>query len=167
MILVYQWREQKETPEVEEAGVSIVRRYEANYLGVEIDGIGLGVIQHIRKKGVAVRGIKCKGSKEARSEIAEIRTSNGAVFFPQGAPFIFDLEDELLSFPKGEYKDQVDAFAHAAILVQRLRGSVRDEKDDEADAYAAAQHEAKQTDRENDELRRYREELRDALDDDE
>ena len=173
MVLVDQWREQKETPEVEDAAVSIVRRYEAAYLGVEIDGLGLGVIQHVRKRGVAVRGIKAKGSKEARSETAEIRTYNGAVYFPHGAPFLFDLEHELTQFPRSEHKDQVDAFAHAAIIVQRKWGSVVGERDAEAHQYQQHRGEQRRQDaaeaeqrHESEELRRYREEIRDSLDDD-
>lgn len=123
MILVHESREQMEIPDSAEKCVELCRRYDVPWIGVEQAGLGLGVVQTIRKRGVTVRPIPTKGSKEARSEIAEIRTSAGMVYFPHGAPFMFDLESELTKFPNSEYKDQVDAFAHAAIWVQKSRGA--------------------------------------------
>jgi predicted phage terminase large subunit-like protein len=140
MILVDQWREQKETPEVEKAAVAWGRRFQVNFIGVESAGLGLGVIQHIRKRFGAVRGIPTKGSKEARCEVAQVRMSNGRIFFPAKAPFLFDLKSELENFPRGEFKDQVDALSHAAIYVQNVRGAVRSTADDEADEYSDKRH---------------------------
>ena len=122
MILVDQYREQVETPEAANAGIRMIRKWDVPWLGVEIDGIGLGVVQTIRSKGVTVRGIKAKGSKEARSETAEIRMSNGTVYLPANAPWLFDFQQELLLFPNSEHKDQVDALAHAALHVHRQAG---------------------------------------------
>jgi phage terminase large subunit-like protein len=44
------------------------------------------------------------------------------IYFPRPAPFLFDLEQELLHFPRGEFADQVDALAYAAMEVQRMKG---------------------------------------------
>jgi len=138
MILVDQWRGQVEAPEAADAGVSMVRRHDCPWLGVEQDGIGLGTVQTIRRKGVTVRPVKARGSKEARSETAEIRLAAGMVYFPAAAPWRFDLEQELLLFPNGEYKDQVDAFAHAAIHVHKVRGAPMAAEDGEAAEAAMA-----------------------------
>jgi phage terminase large subunit-like protein len=48
--------------------------------------------------------------------------SAALVYFPQGEPCMFDLEQELICFPKSEYSDQVDALAHAAIYVHKSWG---------------------------------------------
>ncbi len=135
MVLVHEWREQRETPDVEDEAVSICRRYQVNFLGVEIDGIGLGVIQHIGRRFGSVMGIKARGSKEARCEIAQIRMATGRIFFPAKAKYLFDLETEVESFPRSEFKDQVDAMAHAAIHVQNARGPVLSDKDEEHDKH--------------------------------
>ena len=127
MLLLDQFRGQIETPDAAEAAIAMVRRWNAGYLAVEKDGIGLGVVQTIRRRGIAVRGIKARGSKEARSETAEILMAARRIHFPKGASFLWDLEQELLHFPRGEYADQVDALAHAAMIVHHEGGAPRDE----------------------------------------
>jgi phage terminase large subunit-like protein len=54
--------------------------------------------------------------------------SNGQIYFPREAPFLFELEQELLLFPRGQYADQVDALAYAAMEVARVgRAAAREE----------------------------------------
>lgn len=122
MLLVHQYRRQVQAPDAADAAVAIAREYDVQYIGIERDGIGLGIVQTVKRSGVAVKPIKARSSKEARSETAEIRMAAGTVYFPQSAPYVWDLEQELLHFPKGEYSDQVDALAHAAMLVQSRAG---------------------------------------------
>lgn len=122
MLLVHQFRQQVQTPDAVDAAVRIVQDFRCDHIAVEKDGIGLGVVQAIKRTGITVKPIKCRGSKEARSETAEIRMAAGMIYFPKNAPFLFDLEQELLHFPKGEYSDQVDALAHAAIQVHKRSG---------------------------------------------
>jgi predicted phage terminase large subunit-like protein len=122
MLLVHQYRAQVQTPDAVDAAIGIVHDFNCEHIAVEKDGIGLGVVQAIKRGGATVKSIKCRGSKEARSETAEIRMAAGMIYFPKDAPFLFDLEQELLHFPKGEYSDQVDALAHAAIEVHKRSG---------------------------------------------
>ena len=133
MLLVHQYRAQVQTPDATDAAERIARQYEVEFLGVEKDGIGLGIVQALKRRNVTVKPIKARGSKEARSETAEIRMAAGQIYFPHGAPFLWDLEQELIHFPQGEYADQVDAFAHAARLVQQ-RPTPAIEDEPEADA---------------------------------
>lgn len=123
MLLLSEWHEQKETPDVANAAIDICRRFNTTFLAVEKNGLGLGVIQTISRSGIAVIGINAQGSKEARSETAEIRLAAGKVYFPSDAPFMFDFQSELERFPNGEFQDRVDAFAHAAMLVQERHGA--------------------------------------------
>ena len=109
MILVDQLREQLETPDAANAALRLCRQHDVPWLGVEKDGIGLGVFQNLKKTGLTVRAIKAKGSKEARSETAEIRMAAGQIYFPMESAWRFELEKELELFPNGEFKDQVDA----------------------------------------------------------
>ena len=119
MLLVHQYRAQVQTPDATDAAERIARQYEVEFMGVEKDGIGLGIVQALKRRNVTVKPIKARGSKEARSETAEIRMAAGQIYFPHGAPFLWDLEQELIHFPQGEYADQVDALAHAARMVQQ------------------------------------------------
>lgn len=134
MLVVDQYRAQVSSPVLVDQACAFVRKHDAPWIGVEQDGIGLGSISTLRRKGVTVRAIKCRGSKEARSETAEIRMSAGMVFFRKGAPWLFDFESELLSFPQSEFKDQVDTLSHAAIWVQKIRGAAKVQADHEHEA---------------------------------
>ena len=91
---------------------------------------------------MTVRPIKARGSKVARAETAQIRMAAGMILFPEQAPFLFDLRSELTNFPNTVYKDQVDALAHAAIMVQREAGPPTTPDD--------AEHEAAEADRADD-----------------
>jgi predicted phage terminase large subunit-like protein len=122
MLLVHQYRAQVQAPDAAAAAVRIAREFDVAHLAIEKDGIGLGIVQTVKRAGIAVKPIKARGSKEARSETAEIRMAGGTIYFPHGAPFLWELEQELLHFPRGEYADQVDALAHAAMQVQRMSG---------------------------------------------
>lgn len=144
MILVHQVREQMETPDVADTAVRTARDYDVNGIWVERDGLGIGVIQTIRRKFGAVHPVKARGSKEARSETAEILMCNGKIYFPGGAPWLFELHQELLRFPKSEYMDQVDTLSHAAIKVLKMSGgeAVRDTDDAAAELSGNAKIEA-------------------------
>jgi predicted phage terminase large subunit-like protein len=124
MLLVHQYRAQVQAPDAAAAAVRIAREFDVGFLAIEKDGHGLGIVQTVKRAGIAVKPIKARGSKEARSETAEIRMAGGMIYFPQGAPFLWDLEQELIHFPRGEYADQVDALAHAAMQVQRMSGGL-------------------------------------------
>jgi predicted phage terminase large subunit-like protein len=124
MILVHQYRQQVQAPDAAAAAERIAREFDVQFIAIEKDGLGLGIVQTVRRTGITVKPIKARGSKEARSETAEIRMAAGMIYFPHGAPFLWDLEQELIHFPHSEYCDQVDALAHAALLVQRTSGSL-------------------------------------------
>ena len=122
MLLVHQYRGQVQAPDAAEMAVKIAREFNVAFLGIEKDGMGLGIVQTVKRRGITVKPIKARGSKEARSETAEIRMAAGMIYFPRGAEFLWELEQELLHFPNSEYADQVDALAHAAMLVQQRVG---------------------------------------------
>jgi predicted phage terminase large subunit-like protein len=123
MILIDEYRAQVETPQLANDAADICRRFATSYLAVEQNGLGLGVVQTIGQTGVAVIGINATKNKEARSETAEIRMAAGKVYFPQGAPYLFDLEQELVRFPNAEYCDRVDALSWGCIMVQQRHGA--------------------------------------------
>jgi len=123
LVLVEQFREQVQTPRAVDVAFDLFVQRSVEYIAVEKDGLGLGVVQELRRRGAAVKPIKAKGSKSARCETAEIRMSAGQIYFPREAAFLFELEQELLLFPRGQYADQVDALAYAAMEVARVGGA--------------------------------------------
>lgn len=124
MLVVSMYRDQAAAPDLADAVVKIVHAQDLPWVGIESNGIGLPLIQNLRRRHIAIHAIPARGSKLARSETAEIRMAAGTVYFRQGAPWLFDFEKELLTFPAGEYCDQVDAFSHAAREVERRRGAL-------------------------------------------
>ena len=85
----------------------IYRDFSLPWMGVEKNGIGQGILQTIKSHGLTVKPILAHGSKEARSEIAEIRMNAGLIYFPQNAPWLWDLQQELLAWPNSQHSDQV------------------------------------------------------------
>lgn len=137
MLLVDQWRDRSQSPKVIDTATSMARRYNSSALGIEVDGVGLGVLQNVKGKGITVKPLKAKGNKRMRTLVAaQARMAAGMIFFPQIAAFLGDLEDELLNFPNGKNDDQNDALSWAAIWVQQLGGAPRNSSDD---AYDKAQ----------------------------
>lgn len=135
MILVDQFRDRYEIPDVEEKLMSLCWQWEVPYAVVEKNGIGLGVVQTCKRRGLAVRPILAKRDKFARSQMAQLRMEAGSVYFPSHRPWLNDLEGEILSFPqKGVHDDCIDAFSIAAHEAQRAHGGpLRDKRDDDFD----------------------------------
>ena len=57
----------------------------------------------------AIEPIKPDTDKTSRLMGASAYIENGTLRFPQEAPWLSDFKKELLGFPNGKYKDQVDA----------------------------------------------------------
>jgi predicted phage terminase large subunit-like protein len=143
MILVEQFRDRYEIPDVEEKLMGLCWQWNVPYAVVEKNGIGLGVVQTCRKRGLAVKAIIAKRDKFARSQVAQIRMESGTVYFPVGRAWMDDLESELLAFPcEGMHDDIVDCFSQAAAHTQKaLGGPIRDNRDDEFDSQKSAEEE--------------------------
>jgi predicted phage terminase large subunit-like protein len=113
MILVDQWRAQKEAPDVEDQLMETMRRWQTLFIGIESKQSGIVAIQRFKKDGLTVKELKADRDKIARAVPAEIWMENGKVWFPLDAPWLSDLENELLVFPNGTNDDQVDTTAYA------------------------------------------------------
>lgn len=129
LVLVDQWRDRRETPEVEDEIVRQSRAHECPAY-VEEAGMGLGVIQTVRRRGVAVRSLKPKGkTKLQRSHFAQIRMEAGTIYFPVSTPWLDSFESEVLTFPpppNSGHDDQVDDLSYAAQIAQQHGGPVPD-----------------------------------------
>lgn len=117
LVMLHMQRAQVDIPSGVQMIASICRRFKVSWIGIEKNGLGLGVVNKVKELGIAVKGIVAEGPKEARSELAEIRMQGGQIFLPYEAEWLKDFEEELLFFPRGQYQDQVDVLSHAAIQV--------------------------------------------------
>jgi len=114
MLLVEQWRDRKEAPEVEDQLLSMYRTFKPVWMGVEDAHYGSAVLQRFRRDGIPLRSLKPDKDKITRASIAQVWMENGKVYFQSNASYLDSLERELLVFPHGKHDDQVDCAAYAA-----------------------------------------------------
>jgi predicted phage terminase large subunit-like protein len=95
------------------------------FLGVEDFGAsGLGVVHELSSKGLSIRRLRPDHDKVTRALLAVARYDEQRVYHARGAPWLRELEDELLAFPNAAHDDQVDVVAYAARELPRI-ASVR------------------------------------------
>jgi predicted phage terminase large subunit-like protein len=85
------------------------RQHRPSEILIEDAGLGPALVSEMRKAGLPATGIRPQLSKKMRVSIQSVKFRNGAVLFQRHAPYLLDLEGELLAFPNGRYDDQVDS----------------------------------------------------------
>lgn len=58
--------------------------------------------------------------KLTRARSIQARMRAGAVKFDKNADWYYDLEDEMVLFPRGKHDDQVDAFAYLGLVIDKM-----------------------------------------------
>lgn len=106
-----------ETPDITPLLQQVNEKWNPGYIGVE----GQPVYQQARRTGLPVRRLRPDKDKWTRAQPASARMSSHSIYFLAGAPWLSDLEEELLSFPTGAHDDQVDVIAYAALEIQKGR----------------------------------------------
>lgn len=84
--------------------------------------IGPALYKAMHERGIYLNispGIPGK-DKRARARSIQARMRAGAVKFRSNAPWYPTFEEELLQFPKGPYKDQVDALAWLGLMIDTV-----------------------------------------------
>lgn len=96
--------------------------------------IGPALYRAMSEKGVYLNiepGIPGK-DKRSRARSIQARLRAGAVKFYKKTSWYPFFEEELLSFPKGAYKDQVDAIAWLGLIIDKVAtGSTKQEQQEE------------------------------------
>ena len=94
---------------------------------VEDAGVGTGLIADLKQAGISAIGVTAKDGKLERAHVQTAKFESGRVLFPNRAPWLSELESELLSFPGGRHDDQVDSvtqmLAHDVnpVWIQKIR----------------------------------------------
>lgn len=79
---------------------------------------GTGLIQTLRREGIAILPVQRVKDKISRAYDAAPFIESGNVSLPQDAPWLSDLLSEISSFPSGAHDDQLDPMFDAIVKVQ-------------------------------------------------
>lgn len=87
------------------------------FQAVEEKSTGIGIIQQGAATGKPFKVLSAgRDDKIERSSAVAAMYFAGNVYHRRGAPWLFDFEDELKNFPRGEFKDFVDCLSYGGIL---------------------------------------------------
>jgi phage terminase large subunit-like protein len=90
------------------------------FVGVEANGLGIGVFQMAANAGLPVRDLRPRGmDKLVRATDAINRMEMGKIWLPEQAPWLDECETEVFTWTAHpmEQADQIDTLAYAAQLV--------------------------------------------------
>jgi predicted phage terminase large subunit-like protein len=103
------------------------KRYKLEFQAIENKTFGTNLIQECLRDGMVIFPVEVDTDKVTRSLPIAARYASGKVWHRANAPWLADLEDELLSFPRGKNDDQVDTLSMAGELSQMgLNYGIRD-----------------------------------------
>lgn len=92
-------------------------RWKPAFQAVESAGVGKTLYQMLVREGLPVKELKADTDKLTRALPAAARMEAGTIYFLQGASWLHEVEEELLSFPNGAHDDQVDVLSYACKIV--------------------------------------------------
>ncbi|WP_439394112.1 phage terminase large subunit [Bradyrhizobium sp. PMVTL-01] len=103
-----------EYPVLRDTALALARRFKPHEILVEDASTGIALAQELRDKADCfVNPIKIEHDKMGRLYVQTSKFAAGCVWFPKNAPFLAELEMELLTFPQGRHDDQVDSISQA------------------------------------------------------
>jgi len=102
-------------------------RHDANSVLIEDKCSGTSLIQDIKQENTFgipdPIGILPEGDKITRMSAQSAKIEAGQVYLPKQAPWLGDLQAELLQFPRGRHDDQVDSISQFLNWIQRRTGT--------------------------------------------
>jgi len=85
---------------------------------VERKASGYGLIQQAAADGQPFHALEVEGDKVQRAAPVATMYANGKVYHPApDRPWVVELEDELATFPNGQFKDQADVIAYGGYML--------------------------------------------------
>ena len=114
-------RERMEAPDIIPRIRQKMAEYDLQWVGMERAGFQLSLIQFAKRDGLAVKELRADKDKVSRAMPLAARMEAGDIFFEQGAPWLVEVERELMSFPVGHHDDIVDAIGYGVLSAQVKR----------------------------------------------
>ena len=106
-------REKLDYPALRKRAVAEALAYTPWVVLVEDTGVGTGLIAELVAHSINVVGVTPSASKAVRASRQSATFESQRVLFPRSAPWLSELEAELLAFPNGKHDDQVDSITQA------------------------------------------------------
>lgn len=110
-----------EAPDIITEAERLAVKHDAHWVGFESVAFQSSLIQYARRSGLPTKALKADRDKRQRALPLQARMESGDVYFLRNAPWLSELERELLTFPVVEHDDQVDALAYAALQTVRRK----------------------------------------------
>jgi len=120
------WRGRGTTDVTIDAGLDLVAKYRPacwlNEKGVILRVVGGQIRARMRERNIMcpTEDYARTSDKAATARGIQGRWSQGMVMLPEQAPWLADLEGELLRFPAGRHDDQVDALALVGLHLDKV-----------------------------------------------
>ena len=90
--------------------IAQAEEWKPNAILVEDRASGQSLLQELKSAtALPVLPVKVDSDKLSRAQAVTAIVEAGKVYVPEDAPWLIDYIDELASFPKGLYDDQVDS----------------------------------------------------------
>jgi predicted phage terminase large subunit-like protein len=112
------WRDRYNGASMEDAFELAYTTWHPDSAHIESVGFQSYLIQNLKRRlrTLPILELKPDRDKIMRALAVAERFNARSVYFRAGAPWLADLEHELLTFPGGRHDDQVDATAYAGIV---------------------------------------------------
>lgn len=124
MLVLHVDRARREGPDLVPAIARVREAWGVETVWVERVGFQLAIVQEARRAGLPVRELSADRDKLSRALPATAAFEGGRLLLPRHAPWLADLETELLAFPNGSHDDQVDVIAYAVAIRDDVAGWV-------------------------------------------
>ena len=111
------FREKVEVPEQEKIFEDMFRNKKPKYQAIETKNTGIALRQYLIRKGLPIKELKADTDKVTRAATIMVYYENGKVYHKQNAPWLSDIETELVSFPNAKHDDFVDTASYAGICL--------------------------------------------------
>lgn len=121
-------RKRMTAPELGQEIRDALARSGATLVYIEAQNLKLDEMKVLRASGIPMREIQPNTDKVARFMPVQGHASRGALLFRRNAPWLAELERELLEFDQGDHDDQVDALSYGVHVANELasRGGLLD-----------------------------------------
>ena len=107
-------RDRFEYPHLRNVAIELARAYRPDAILIEDASTGVALAQELPNVvDFTVKPIPIDRDKVGRLYVQQVKFEAGLVYFPSRAPFLAELETELLMFPQGRIDDQVDSISQA------------------------------------------------------